>query len=516
MKAIFLFFFILNLGFLKFGELYAQNSDLNNDDVVEVANPEEGNQFNGSISFLSAFPFFNNRINNDFNLFLEPLLHGHDQSFFAQIEIENYSEIISPKKTNIDTYRLIKINDDYKTLFYNKDPLIFTVHQVYIDYHFNIFDLRIGRQIISWGASDSPYSFINPNAVLTSYKPVQTFISPLKNSMIGKDAVQISFGNNVHQLEFIYIPLFISSKLMDYDNFWSPNLPSFQKDGNISPGGSLPLIHYNLHAITYSYENKQLFEQSIAARYKINIESIEMAVQYYYGIKDFPVFKTIQNFYGNNIDCTTSLSVCSGDVNQDITQIAVFPRFHNIGLSFLKNFEKLVVHSDLNYELIETVYENEKISNNITITGAPNSLLISNTITNNTHNINKFSGNIGIQYTPLNGDDLRIKLDTIVIYRAIDSNLTNIPKLTMFIIPEINWSIVSDKLSVFYLLISDFINKSYLHSIGIEYYPYDKLKINAGILFIHGKLESVYMGNDFNIGAYKDHNLIFSRFTFLF
>jgi hypothetical protein len=511
---LFALFFLIAINNLWSNDQISKNTD----QYLPAA--EKPFELNGTIFYKTDFIFFNYRLNSQFDFLFEPIVRGKDQLLFAQIEFESFSDIIHPNESNRTLQNLIVINDAYKTLFYNKELIIFTFHQIYIDYHFDIFDLRIGRQIISWGASDSPYIFYNPNAVLTSYKQYETIITPLKNSLIGKDSIKITFGGNIHQFEIVYIPVLVPLKQVDYDNFWSSNMPAYKTDGYIDNpnSSSSPSLHYVLNSITFDYDNnlQDIFKQTFATRYKLNIGSFEAAIQYYYGISNIPYFQTFHKFSGNGVNCMVISEHCNGDLSDNIKLKAVFPRFHNIGLSILNNFQTISVHADFNYERGETPYEKENLSEINNISGLPNNLDIIIETNNKLHPIDKFSTNIGLKYAPFNIDDLSINLDVFLKYQDIDTKLTDIPIYILLLIPSIDWHIIQDKWNLSYILFWDTLKKDFLHSMTTDFYPSEKIKMSLGILLIHGKSESQYSGIDFAISSFLNHNMAYLRFAYLF
>ncbi|MBI5756689.1 MAG: hypothetical protein HZA12_07165 [Nitrospirae bacterium] len=90
------------------------------------------------------------------------------------------------------------------------------IREGYIDYRSDIYDIRIGRQIITWGTGD--LLFIND----TYPKNYSAFFSgqPLEYLKIGSDAAKVSVYSDALSAELVIIPFFEAWTLPDAKRFF--------------------------------------------------------------------------------------------------------------------------------------------------------------------------------------------------------------------------------------------------------------------------------------------------------
>jgi len=97
------------------------------------------------------------------------------------------------------------------------------LRQIYIDFFFEHFDLRIGKQQIIWGKADGVFitDVISP-------RDLSEFILPdFEEIRIGIDAVKLNYYLGNSTIEAVWIPYFQKTILPDDKSFWKQNQMNF-------------------------------------------------------------------------------------------------------------------------------------------------------------------------------------------------------------------------------------------------------------------------------------------------
>lgn len=115
----------------------------------------------------------------------------------------------------------------YVYQYFDKD-IDFGLREAYLDLYLGNFDFRVGRQQIIWGKADG--AFITD---IVSPKNLSEFLLPdFEEIRMGVNAVKIDYYLKSNTFEFVWIPIFTSTKLPDQNSIWFPNL--IENDLNIS------------------------------------------------------------------------------------------------------------------------------------------------------------------------------------------------------------------------------------------------------------------------------------------
>ncbi|MCP4118462.1 MAG: hypothetical protein GY737_24310 [Desulfobacteraceae bacterium] len=147
-----------------------------------------------------------------------------------------------------------------------------SVHEAYVDYVSSAWDLRAGRQIITWGNADGVRITDNISPSDLSEHITRDF----DEIRMAVDALKFRFFGAGGTAELIYIPFFKAGILPDDDSPWavggfSPADTVTESSGDAEPGRGL--------------ENGE-----IAAKYAFFLPGFDFALSYFYTWNDFPYY----------------------------------------------------------------------------------------------------------------------------------------------------------------------------------------------------------------------------------
>lgn len=160
---------------------------------------------------------------------------------------------------------------------YSDDKLELGFRQAYMDFYFDSFDIRLGKQQIIWGKADGV--FITD---IVSPKDMREFLLPDFNEIrIGVTALKFDyyFGNNT--IEFVWIPVFTATQMADNNSIWS-----------VSPDLSLAYGYdYSEADVQDKLENSEFF-----AKYSMLSSAIDFEIIAAYSWDDDPTYHSKKIF----------------------------------------------------------------------------------------------------------------------------------------------------------------------------------------------------------------------------
>jgi hypothetical protein len=165
--------------------------------------------------------------------------------------------------------------------------------EIYIDLFSRKMDLRIGKQVVSWGKADG----FNPtnNLISTDYSD----ILDTENEEIGIFAVNTKFYLSDWQVQGIFSPIFQASILPSANSRWQQDYPSFINYENVI----VPARFFWKDA--EMPENK--FKNSqFAVKVSKNFNRMDFSLSYYNGLNDIPV---ISNEIEHIADDTANIAI---------------------------------------------------------------------------------------------------------------------------------------------------------------------------------------------------------------
>jgi len=181
---------------------------------------------------------------------------------------------------------------------YQNQDLEIGLRQAYIDIFFNFMDIRIGKQQIIWGKADGVFitDVISP-------KDLREFLLPEFDEIrMGVTAFKADYYIGDSAIEFVWVPVFTSTRLPDESSIWKPrfDLP-FQ-----------PEFDYSRQKVSESFKNSEVF-----LKYSTVTSAVDLELMGGYMWDDDPAMHTVKN-----IDPAT----------MQPGSITVIPEHHRLGL----------------------------------------------------------------------------------------------------------------------------------------------------------------------------------------
>jgi len=152
-------------------------------------------------------------------------INGFVRNYNA-VQLENDQEIIIGRNRlrlnlskNIESGRIFISNDIQNLYSESADSVFYRPREAYIDFYLDKYDIRAGRQIITWGRTDG--GFISD--IITPVDLTEFLTQDFNDIKMGVTALNITryFGSNIAQ--FILNPVFNSNKIPDDDSRWFPS-----------------------------------------------------------------------------------------------------------------------------------------------------------------------------------------------------------------------------------------------------------------------------------------------------
>jgi hypothetical protein len=190
---IFLFFLFILSGFPVFGE---EDNLINHEDDEHASFRDI---FDGFIE-LRNFTYFRDDPSDDRINRAEGVIKLEYEKYIGNLG----KILVSPK--------LVFDNDNYSSSyldeFENKGArrLIFDLEEYYAEFNFNSFDLKVGKQIFSWGKADG----FNPTDNLNPRDYIDLFVEEEK---IGVPAINLLYYWNDFTFDLVFIPTYTPTRL---------------------------------------------------------------------------------------------------------------------------------------------------------------------------------------------------------------------------------------------------------------------------------------------------------------
>ena len=116
----------------------------------------------------------------------------------------------------------ITISNDIKNIYSaSADSINYRLRQAYVDLYFKRSDLRVGKQIISWGRSEG--TFITD--ILTPVDLTEFLTQDFADLRLGVTAIKYTHYFGSDYLQLVVNPIFNSNQLPSYQSRWFPRLP---------------------------------------------------------------------------------------------------------------------------------------------------------------------------------------------------------------------------------------------------------------------------------------------------
>ncbi|MDZ7680641.1 MAG: DUF1302 family protein [Fodinibius sp.] len=116
----------------------------------------------------------------------------------------------------------ITISNDIQNTYTNStDSISYRLREAYVDLYFTSSDLRIGKQIISWGRAEG--AFITD--ILSPVDVTEFLTQDFADLRVGTPAIKYTHYFGSDYLQLIVNPAFIPNNLPSLDNRWFPRLP---------------------------------------------------------------------------------------------------------------------------------------------------------------------------------------------------------------------------------------------------------------------------------------------------
>ena len=149
------------------------------------------------------------------------------------------------------------------------------LHEGYLDYVSDQWDMRLGRQIIIWGKADG----IQITDIISPPDYTEFITRDLDEIRMPVDALKFRWLGDVANAEVIWIPFFKSAVLPSRDNPWAIS-PEFPDDVDVSFKETKEPV-------------KKLKNSEIAGKLSFYLSGIDIALSAFYGWDDFPSMHSI-------------------------------------------------------------------------------------------------------------------------------------------------------------------------------------------------------------------------------
>lgn len=188
----------------------------------------------------------------------------------------------------------------------------------YLDFVFSNWDLRVGKQIISWGKADvfNPTNNINP----IDYSD----ILDTENERIGIWCTNLRFSWLGLNFQTLFAPVF-SETIFPQDNSRWLHIPT-----EIQMNGKDYKVKYNLKNL--HIPEKNISNSQYAIKLEKNIRNLDLSLSYYYGQNDIP--ESIQKIVSIQNDSIT------------IDSHRLYHKYHVVGLDFAYVLGKNIIKGE--------------------------------------------------------------------------------------------------------------------------------------------------------------------------
>ncbi len=204
---------------------------------------------------------------------------------------------------NVELFAAADVSENHL----NQDESGIELHEAYVDYVSSAWDIRLGRQIITWGNADGVR--ITDNICPSDFTEYLT--RDFDEIRIAVDALKFRWFSSYGTAELIYIPFFKDGISPEPDSPWWLN-------------GIADVITDNSHK-----PEKKLKNGEIALKFAFFLPGLDCALSYFYTWNDFPVY-----YSDNPLD------------SQALVAVASYSRIHIYGLEFSIPYNDLVLRGE--------------------------------------------------------------------------------------------------------------------------------------------------------------------------
>ena len=213
---------------------------------------------------------------------------------------------------------------------YETQPGYLDVNEFYLDLFFKDFDVRVGKQKISWGVLDEyqPTDLFNP-------EDYSRFIElPEADRKIGIPALKVdAYSLPVFELEWVFAPVFFPYRLSAQGNRFFPSLLDVAKDlrGYFQEDPFLSGFSVQQNLRGWGKEGA-LSSFSTGFRLSKHVAGFDTHLYYFTGLDPFPVFSA-------DVGATTRLFP-SGGLYRSLVDLDLYPtstRIHMFGTDLTKS-----------------------------------------------------------------------------------------------------------------------------------------------------------------------------------
>lgn len=202
-------------------------------------------------------------------------LHGYGRTKVGAL-VNNGDYFISENALNLRMNYSNGPTDFYANpILYERSGVVQTpdLREVYLDYHQDLFDLRVGKQQIIWGKGDGV--FITD---LISTKDLSQFLVPdFEEIRRAVTATKFDLYQGYHSLELVWVPWFTPTISPASTSMWAPSIP-FPIQPTVSPAD----------APSFTLENSEYF-----AKYSYLGESFDGSIMGGWLWNDTPAFTVV-------------------------------------------------------------------------------------------------------------------------------------------------------------------------------------------------------------------------------
>lgn len=213
---------------------------------------------------------------------------------------------------------------------YENQPGYIDVNEFYLDLFFKDFDLRVGKQKISWGVLDEyqPTDLFNP-------EDYSRFIElPEAERKIGIPALKLdAYSLPFFELEWVFAPVFFPYRLSAPGNRFFPPLVDVAKDLRGYFQGEPFLSGFSVHQNLRGWSMEDALSSfSTGLRLSRHVAGFDTHLYYFTGLDPFPTF-------GANVTATTKLFP-SGGLYRSLIDLDLYPtstRMHMVGTDLTRS-----------------------------------------------------------------------------------------------------------------------------------------------------------------------------------
>ncbi|EPF31824.1 hypothetical protein HMPREF9194_02179 [Treponema maltophilum ATCC 51939] len=161
----------------------------------------------------------------------------------------------------------------------------FRLNEAYYRYSDNIWDISVGRQIISWGQADG----FKLTDVLSARDTSEFIAFSGEDARLASDSIRLRFFHDLFTFEAVAVPFFTPNKLPRFgfengakDGLYYIDTPDFYN----MPHGRIPITYTK----TESTKPKMFTDTEAAARFSFFLPGIDFSVSGFYGWDKNPRF----------------------------------------------------------------------------------------------------------------------------------------------------------------------------------------------------------------------------------